>query len=250
MIINSNILKLLKDAPNSAYESIKTEFLYHSNKMEGSTFTKENLEKYLQENVIEGTHKVDDIYETINSTKLFDFVVDTLNEPITKRLLHEYHRMLKDNTLDHERGWAGSWKKIPNIITGTNLKLAEPWEVESRIENLLLEWNSSKKGFEDILKFHVNFEHIHPYQDGNGRVGRFIMLKQCIENGIDLILIDDHFSDEYKQALNKAQTQNDYTDLSRIVQSCQNLLAEKLSFLKETLDYLESNDNQINTQSM
>ena len=89
MIISSNVIKYLKDTPNSAYESIKTEFLYHSNKLEGSTFTKENLEKYLQQNIIEGSHKIDDVYETINSTKLFDFVVETLNEPLSKRLILE-----------------------------------------------------------------------------------------------------------------------------------------------------------------
>lgn len=124
MIITSEVLKLLKDTPNSAYESVKTEFLYHSNKLEGSTFTKENLEKYLQENIIEGSHKIDDVYETINSTKLFDFVVDTLGEPLSKSPILEFHRMLKDKTLDYERGFAGCWKKIPNMISGVDLKSA------------------------------------------------------------------------------------------------------------------------------
>lgn len=107
MIIGSDVLKFLKGTPNSAYESLEIEFLYHSNKLEGSTFTKENLEKYLQQNIIEGSHKLDDVYETINSTKLFDFVVLTLDEPLSKRLILEFHRMLKDKTLDYERGFAG-----------------------------------------------------------------------------------------------------------------------------------------------
>ena len=77
---------------------LKQSFQYHSNKLEGSTFTKENLEKYLQENIIEGSHKIDDVYETINSTQLFDFVVDTLGKPLSKRLMLEFHRMLKDKT--------------------------------------------------------------------------------------------------------------------------------------------------------
>ena len=112
MIITSEVLKLLKDTPNSAYESVKTEFLYHSNKLEGSTFTKENLEKYLQENIIEGSHKIDNVYETINSTKLFDFVIDTLGAPLSKSPILEFHRMLKDTKLDYERGFAGCWKKF------------------------------------------------------------------------------------------------------------------------------------------
>lgn len=250
MILNTEVLKFLKDTPNSAYESVKTEFLYHSNKLEGSTFTKENLEKYLQDNIIEGSHKIDDVYETINSTQLFDFIVDTLEEPLSKRLMLEFHRMLKDKTLDYERGFAGCWKKIPNMISGVDLKLAQPWEVESKIEELLKQWEDSNKTFEDIIKFHAQFENIHPYQDGNGRIGRFIMLKQCVENGVDLILIDDQYSAEYKKALYIAQSQKDYTMLSDIFKKWQSLLDQKLEFLKETIKYIDQNGIEINQQSM
>ncbi len=250
MILTTEVLKFLKDTPNSAYESVKTEFLYHSNKLEGSTFTKENLEKYLQDNIIEGSHKIDDVYETINSTRLFDFIVDTLEEPLSKRLMLEFHRMLKDKTLDYERGFAGCWKKIPNMISGVDLKLAQPWEVESKIEELLKQWEDSNKTFEDIIKFHAQFENIHPYQDGNGRIGRFIMLKQCVENGVDLILIDDQYSAEYKKALYIAQSQKDYSMLSDIFKKCQSLLDQKLEFLKETIKYIDQNGIEINQQSM
>lgn len=250
MIISSNVIKYLKDTPNSAYESIKTEFLYHSNKLEGSTFTKENLEKYLQQNIIEGSHKIDDVYETINSTKLFDFVVETLNEPLSKRLILEFHRMLKDKTLDHERGFAGCWKKIPNMISGTDLKLAQPWEVDIQIEELLSWWETSDKSFQDIARFHARFENIHPFQDGNGRIGRFLMLKQCIENEVNLVLIDDHYSKEYKEALYIAQSKKDMNGLLNIFEKCQNLLDEKLSFLKETIEYMQKYDIGMDSQSM
>ena len=246
MIINFEVLKFLKNTPNSAYDSIKTEFLYHSNKLEGSTFTRENLEKYLQDHVIEGSHKIDDIYETINSTKLFDFMVETLNEPLSKRLILEFHRMLKDKTLDYERGFAGCWKKIPNMISGTDLKLTEPYEVDSKIEELLDIWNLSDKKCEDVIRFHAKFENIHPFQDGNGRIGGFIMFKQCIENELDLVLIDDKFSDEYKKALYKAQSKDDYTDLINVFNECKVLFDQKLSFLKETLDYMKIHEIKIN----
>lgn len=250
MIISSNVIKYLKDTPNSAYESIKTEFLYHSNKLEGSTFTKENLEKYLQQNIIEGSHKIDDVYETINSTKLFDFVVETLNEPLSKRLILEFHRMLKDKTLDHERGFAGCWKKIPNMISGTDLKLAQPWEVDILIDKLLSWWETSNKSFQDIAEFHACFENIHPFQDGNGRIGRFLILKQCIENEVNLVLIDDHYSKEYKEALYIAQSKKDMSELLNIFEKCQNLLDEKLSFLKETIEYMQKFDIGMDSQSM
>ncbi len=250
MIISFNVIKYLKGTPNSAYESIKTEFLYHSNKLEGSTFTKENLEKYLQQNIIEGSHKIDDVYETINSTKLFDFVVETLNEPLSKRLILEFHRMLKDKTLDHERGFAGCWKKIPNMISGIDLKLAQPWEVDIQIDELLSWWETSDKSFQDIAKFHARFENIHPFQDGNGRIGRFLMLKQCIENEVDLVLIDDRYSKEYKEALYIAQSKKDMSELLKIFEKCQNLLDEKLSFLKETIEYMQKYDIGMDSQSM
>lgn len=250
MIISSQMIMYLKDAPNSAYESIKTEFLYHSNKLEGSTFTKENLEKYLQQNIIEGSHKIDDVYETINSAKLFDFVVETLNEPLSKRLILEFHRMLKDKTLDHERGFAGCWKKIPNMISGVDLKLAQPWEVDMRIEELLLKWESSSKSLQDIAEFHAGFENIHPFQDGNGRIGRFLMFKQCIENEVNLVLIDNHYSKEYKEALYIAQSQKDMSKLLNIFEKCQSLLDEKLSFLKETIEYMQKYDIGMDSQSM
>ena len=247
MIIDVKTIRLLKDVPNSAYQSVKTEFLYHSNKLEGSTFTKENLERYLNEQLIEGSHNIDDVIETTNSTDLFDFVIDTLTEPITKRLILEFHRMLKDRTLDYKRGLSGCWKKIPNQISGVDLKLAQPWEVEYRIEDLLKKWEQSDKNFEAVLRFHATFENIHPFQDGNGRIGRFLMLKQCIENEIDLIMIDDAYSKEYKQALYQSQKNDDFRELEYIFRLCQERLNDKLEFLQETLDYIKNNDIKIST---
>lgn len=156
--------------------------------------------------------------------------------------------MLKDKTLDYERGFAGCWKKIPNQISGVNLKLAQPWEVDIKIDELLSQWESSQKAFQDIIEFHVKFENIHPFQDGNGRVGRFIMLKQCLESDVDLILIDDRYSKEYKQALYLAQSKKDYQPLIEIFEQCQELLNEKLSFLKETIEYMKKHDIEMNSQ--
>ena len=244
MIITVEEIKKLKEIPNSGYEHIKVEFLFHSNKLEGSTFTRENLERYLKENIVEGSHDVDDVFETINSTELFDFVVETLDEPISVRLLHEFHQLLKKNTKDQARGFVGGWKKIPNMILGVQgqLDLAQPFEVPLRIDALLQDWNAREKDFDAIMKFHTEFEKIHPYQDGNasltkmkrnveslvetdnhnfsakneqyrshdGRVGRFLMFKQCVENSVDLISIDEKYSDEYKQGLFIAQTTGDF----------------------------------------
>ena len=244
MIITIDEIKKLKDIPNTGYDNIKVEFLFHSNKLEGSTFTKGNLEKYLKENIIEGSHKVDDVYETINSMELFDFCMDTLSEPLTERLILEFHQLLKKNTMDQARGFVGVWKKIPNVILGVGgkLELAQPYEVPKRMESLLANWNNGKKDFEAIMKFHSEFEHIHPVQDGNGRLGRFIIFKQCVENEVDLISMDETYSDDYKQGLFLAQTKNDFTDLIKVFKSCQQLLDDKLNFLAETLKCLKTLD--------
>jgi len=169
MIITVDEIQELKKIPNSGYESIKVEFLFHSNKLEGSTFTKENLVKYLKENIIEGSHDVDDVFETINSMEVFDFCVDTLREPLSARMILEFHQILKKNTKDQARGFVGVWKKIPNVILGVKgkLELAQPYEVPIKMESLLADWSSGVKDFEAIMKFHAEFEKIHPFQDGN-----------------------------------------------------------------------------------
>lgn len=238
MRLTCNQIIEIKKYPNSIYDEMKKEFNYHSNKIEGSTFTRENLDIYLKSKIIEGSHKIDDVYETINSLNLFDFVIDTLGEKISKNLILEFHSILKKNSIDQERGFAGCWKKIPNMISGSPVVLAQPWEVDIRIDELLILWESSDKDFKSIVKFHSEFEKIHPFQDGNGRVGRFIMLKQCIESNIDLIAIDEEYNVEYKKALTESQVNDNFELLEEVLKTCQNFLEEKNEMLVNTLKCL------------
>lgn len=170
---------------------------------------------------------------------LFDFVVDTLGEALTKILILEFHIILKRNSLDEERGFSGVWKKIPNMITGSSVKLSQTCEVDFRMNELLNWWESSEKTFKDIVKFHGDFEKIHPFKDGNGRVGRFIMLKQCIESGVSLIAIDEKYNSEYKKNLLESQMSGNYEGLEIILKECQNFLEEKNELLVNTLKCLE-----------
>ncbi len=225
MKISKNTMKLLLEVNNAIYDEIKLEFLYHSNKLEGSTFNLEQLNVLLDEDKIIGEHSVDDVQETINSLKLFDFVIKTIDEELTPRLLKEYHSLLKTNTVDSERGFVGIYKKIPNKLRGVDIETAQPYEVEERIEELL---GMKIKSIEDIANFHQKFEHIHPFQDGNGRIGRYLILRQCVENNIDLIAIDDEYNKEYKQALYIAQKDNDTLPLIKILEKCQIRLNQKL----------------------
>ncbi len=228
MKISITTMQKLSKIKNSAYDAIKIEFLYHSNKLEGSTFSKENLIDLLESKKVNGEHFLDDVIETRNSLELFDEVINTLNKPLDKYLLWDWHRILKKGSIDDEIGNIGRWKKYENKLLNTDLKLCEPNLVENNIFNLLEDWKESKKDIFAIANFHQRFEHIHPFQDGNGRIGRFIILRQCIENNVDLIAIDDEYNKEYRNTLYVAQTTNDINPLVEVFTKCQKRLDEKL----------------------
>ena len=228
MKISVTTMQKLSKIKNSAYDAIKIEFLYHSNKLEGSTFSKENLIDLLESKKVSGEHFLDDVIETRNSLELFDEVINTLNKPLDKYLLWDWHRTLKKGSVDDEIGNIGRWKKYENKLLNTDLKLCEPNLVENNIFNLLEDWKESKKDITAIADFHQRFEHIHPFQDGNGRIGRFIILRQCIENNVDLIAIDDEYNKEYRNALCIAQTTNNINQLVEVFTKCQKRLDEKL----------------------
>ena len=228
MKISITTMQKLSKIKNSAYDAIKIEFLYHSNKLEGSTFSKENLIDLLESKKVNGEHFLDDVIETRNSLELFDEVINTLNKPLDKYLLWDWHRILKKGSIDDEIGNIGRWKKYENKLLNTDLKLCEPNLVENNIFNLLEDWKESKKDIFAIANFHQRFEHIHPFQDGNGRIGRFIILRQCIENNVDLIAIDDEYNKEYRNTLYVAQTTNDINPLVEVFTKCQKRLDDKL----------------------
>lgn len=230
-------MQKLSAIKNSFYEDLKIEFLFHSNHLEGSTFTKKNLEKLLLDKQVEGVHFLDDVYETTNSLKLFDTVVEDSDKELNKFMLFDWHRILKKNSIDEEINNTGCWKKYENRLRSVDIKLALPSEVDSLMFNLLADWNETKKPtIEDIAKFHYCFEMIHPFQDGNGRIGRFLILKQCLESDVDLIAIDNIYSKEYKEALYKAQKTDDISELVCVFEKCQNRLDKKLSSYHDLIE--------------
>lgn len=239
MKITAKQIMYLKEIASPFYDEMKVEFLFHSNKLEGSTFDEQQLIILLTENKIQGEHSVDDVQETINSLKLFDFVIDTLNDKLTHRLLKEFNSLLKQNTKQEEYGLVGGYKKIPNKLLGVDIQTAQPFEVEERM-NHILEYKI--RDVEDVARFHQEFEHIHPFQDGNGRIGRFIILRQCILNNIDLIAVDNEFEKEYKGNLYIAQTQGNIEPLVGTFEKCQGRLEEKLKELKDLLINLDKDE--------
>jgi len=202
-------IKIAKDIKNSIYYKLRHEFLYHSNKIEGSTFTTESLALLLDKNVVEGKHTLDDVQETVNSAYVFDYIIDTIDEKVDMRYIKYLHSMLKHNTTDYERGFSGVFKKIPNTILGTNVQLAQPYEVEYKLEDIISWYYQNKIINLDIIsEFHFRFEMIHPFQDGNGRIGRFLMLKQLLENDLPLFIISWDTEDLYRKSLAKSSIGN------------------------------------------
>lgn len=198
-----------KDFKNSLYSILKHSFLYHSNKIEGSTFTTEALALLLDKNVVTGKHTLDDVQETVNSSYVFDRIIETLGKKIDDSFLKDLHARLMFNTTMHQRGYAGVYKSIPNMIIGTKVKVAQPFEVQSRLDELL-HWYYSLDNItlDDIASFHYKFEIIHPFQDGNGRIGRFLMLKQMLENDLPVKIVSWDSEDLYRESLNLCDLDN------------------------------------------
>lgn len=240
MILNGKKAKYLSKITNSLYEDLKIEFLYHSNHLEGSTFSKEELDKLLNEKKVQGNHSLDDVIETRNSLDVFDQVIIDSEDKLDKFMLFNWHRVLKKGSVDEEIKNTGTWKKFENKLRGVDLKLAYPEEVDSLMYNLLEDWNEIENAtINDLAKFHYKFEKIHPFQNGNGRIGRFIILKQCLEQDIDLIAIDEEYSEEYRNALYNAQTTDDISDLVNVFTKCQKRLNDKLKQYDNLLNELD-----------
>ena len=197
-----HILLQTKCLKKSLYSILKHNFLYNSNKIEGSTFTTESLALLLDKNVVTGKHTLDDVQETVNSSYVFDTIVETLGTKINHSFLKNIHSSLMFNTTLHAKGFSGIYKTIPNMIIGTDTKVAQPFEVEPKLDELF-EWYYSLENvtLDDIAEFHYRFELIHPFQDGNGRIGRFLMLKQMLENDLPIVIVSWDTEDLYRNSL-------------------------------------------------
>ncbi len=228
MRINPDQMQIMKAAPNSAYEVIMPEFLFHSNKLEGSTFSEEELARLVEEGLVEGSHEIDDVFETKNSVDVFNYVVDTLGCPIDDEYLCTLNAMLFRETSDAKAGFTGHYKEIPNRIHGSSVQVALPSDLPRAMPELFAMWDSSAHDFNAIVDYHVRFEHIHPFQNGNGRIGRFVMMKQCLENDVDIIVVDEALEAPYKSWLEIAQTTGESRFLKEIMTDCQQRFDRKM----------------------
>lgn len=182
------------------YHYSQVNFSYNSNKIEGSRLTSEQTEAIFDTSSFipksETLIKLDDLTESKNHFKLFDYMLDNVDNELSKEMIIEMNKILKRNTSDEEnpRYNVGGFKIVPNMIGLVNvINTTAPEKVEEEIESLLSEYNSKTNiNLEDIIDFHYKFEKIHPFGDGNGRVGRIIMFKECLRNNImPFIVLDD-----------------------------------------------------------
>ena len=187
------------------YHRTQIDLTYNSNHIEGSRLTHEQTRYIFETNTIgitdEGVN-VDDVLESVNHFRCIDIIIDRAAERLTESLIKELHSVLKSGTSDSRKKWfaVGEYKRLPNEVGGN--ETAAP-EVVDREMKALLKWYNSikKKSFEDIVDFHQRFEMIHPFQDGNGRVGRLIMFKECLANGFVPFIITEELKYFYYRGL-------------------------------------------------
>ena len=187
------------------YHKTQIDLTYNSNHIEGSRLTHDQTRYIFETNTIgiEGESvRVDDIIETTNHFRCIDLIIDRAEEKLTESLIKELHSILKMGTSDSRKDWftVGDYKRLPNEVGGN--ETTAPEDVHREIKALLKGYNGKKrKSFEDIIDLHQRFEAIHPFQDGNGRVGRLVMFKECLANGYVPFIITEELKMFYYRGL-------------------------------------------------
>lgn len=209
-------LKMEKESKLSGgiYHRIQIELTYNSNHMEGSRLTHDQTRYIFDTNTLSiesKTVNADDIVETMNHFRCIDFIIDSAEKTITEEFIKEIHYMLKNGTTDSRKSWfaVGDYKKLSNEVGG--METTSPENVSEEIKKLLKEYNTkSDKTLEDLLDFHYEFERIHPFQDGNGRVGRLLLFKECLKYDIVPFIIEDDLKLYYYRGLTEWKSERGY----------------------------------------
>ncbi len=200
--------------PGGIYHKVQIDLTYNSNHIEGSRLTHDQTRYIFETNTIgieNGAIKVDDIVETVNHFKCIDMIIQNAKKTITETFIKELHRTLKSGTTDARQDWfaVGNYKKLPNIVG--DMFTAQPEEVADKMKKLLFDYNSRKeKTFDDLLDFHYKFECIHPFQDGNGRIGRLLLFKECLKHNIVPFIIDEELKIFYYRGLKEWKDEKVY----------------------------------------
>ncbi len=225
------------------YHKIQIELTYNSNHIEGSKLTHDQTRYIFETNTIDAENyvlNVDDIIETANHFKCIDMIIDNATYKLTEKFIKELHFTLKYGTSDSRKDWfnVGEYKKLPNEVGGK--ETASPETVEQKIKDLLKSYNQKNKHtLEEIIDFHYRFEMIHPFQDGNGRVGRLIMFKECLKNNIAPFIIDDSLKMYYYRGLSEWNNEKGY--LLDTCLAAQDKFKQYLEYFKVPYEKIQSN---------
>jgi Fic family protein len=195
------------------YHKTQIDLTYNSNHIEGSRLSHEQTRYIFETNTIGVTQEavnVNDIVETVNHFRCIDLVIEHATDELSIDFIKELHKVLKTGTSDSRKDWfaVGDYKRLPNEFGGE--ETCPPEQVAERMEEMLANYQNSKRQFEDILDLHVRFERIHPFQDGNGRVGRLMMFKECLCSGIVPSIITDELKMFYYRGLSEWGHVNGY----------------------------------------
>ena len=208
-VSDNKILQLLREEKEmklsgGLYHELQVRMTYNSNHIEGSRLSEDQTRLIFETNTIDVGDgvSVDDIFETVHHFRAIDYVIDTAEEVLTEEIVKHLHFILKHDTKDSTLSWfaVGDYKKRANVVGGRDT--AKPSEVHARMKKLLEEYNAKENvTVEDIIALHAEFEYIHPFQDGNGRVGRLIALKECLRHNVIPFIIEDSKKNFYYRGL-------------------------------------------------
>jgi Fic family protein len=224
-----NVLEVLKEQKDmklkgNLYHNTQVIFAYNTNHIEGSKLTEDQTRYIFETNTIlfdgETVASVDDILETANHFKLVDYMLDVAEEKLTEEMIKEFHKILKEGTMDSRKEWfnVGDYKKVVN--EAGSIKTSTPKQTPKDMMKLMEWYNSlSKVTIKEIIEFHARFEKIHPFQDGNGRVGRIIAFKECLKNNIVPFIIMDKDKLFYYRGLKEYQNK---TEKGYLIDTCLN----------------------------
>ncbi len=208
-VSDNNILQILRDEKfagisGGLYHELQVRMTYNSSHIEGSRLTEEQTRLIFETHTVDtgdGT-PVDDILETLHHFRAIDYVIDCAEEPLTEDMIKQLHYILKHDTKDSTLSWfaVGDYKRRGNTVGGH--ETVKPKDVPQKMRELLVSYNNkSEYTIDDIIAFHAEFEYIHPFQDGNGRVGRLIALKECLHHNIIPFIIEDSKKHFYYRGL-------------------------------------------------
>lgn len=237
-ITHNPILKRIREEKDhkisgGLYHELQILMAYNSNHIEGSSLSEEQTRSIFETNSLQSSENldVDDIIEAVNHFRAFDYCIDVAEEELTEAIIKHMHYLLKSGTSDEKLSWfeVGDYKTMPNMVGG--IETSSPEDINRDMRNLLESYdNKTYTTFEDIVEFHFNFERIHPFQDGNGRVGRLIAFKECLKNDIIPFIIEDSKKTFYYRGL--SEFKNDKTYLIETCYDGQDTLKSMLKFFK------------------